>query len=75
VKQFFKSPHLLTLLWAGAWTQFFVSESFKWHQVLPATPLWILLGLVFLLLALVPWRWEATGGALLIACGIGLLLA
>jgi hypothetical protein len=75
VKRFFKSPHLLTTLWAGAWTLFFVSESLKWHQVLPATRLWIVLGAVFVLLAIVPCRWEAPGGALLIICGVGLLLA
>ena len=75
MKRFFKSPHLLTTLWAGAWAQFFVAESRHWHTVLPATPLWIVLGGVFVILAILPWRWEVPGGALLIICGIGLLVA
>lgn len=76
MKRIFRSPaHVVTILWAGAWNQFFLSESLKWGAVVSASPLWIALGLIFVLLAILPWRWEAQGGALLFTCGIGLLLS
>jgi hypothetical protein len=31
---------------------------------------WIGIGLLFVLLALIPWRWESVGGTLLIAAGL-----
>jgi len=55
-------PRGLALLWAGFWMFFFVAESWAWQTpVLAALP-WVGVGLFFVLLALLPWRWERTGG-------------
>jgi len=59
----------LALLWAGFWLFFFVAESLAWHTPWHVTAAWTALGVLFVLLAVAPWRWEATGGALLIAAG------
>jgi len=76
MKRFVKSPaQVLAQLWAGTWMLYFISESLAWRAVIPETRLWIALGILFVLLAIVPRRWERTGGALLIICGLGLLLA
>jgi hypothetical protein len=71
-----KSPaHLILMLWAGAWAPFLISEAFAWRTVIGNTVLWMALGVLFVLLALVPLRWEPQGGALLMVCGLSLLLA
>jgi hypothetical protein len=60
----------LALLWAGFWMFFFVAESWAWHTpVLVALP-WVGVGLLFVVLALVPRRWELTGGLLLKVVGL-----
>lgn len=60
----------LALLWAGFWMFFFVAESWVWHTpVLVALP-WGGVGLLFVLLALVAWHWELTGGLLLVVAGL-----
>ena len=60
----------LALLWAGFWMFFFVVESWVWYTpVLVALP-WVGLGLLFVFLALVPWRWERTGALLLMLVGL-----
>lgn len=60
----------LALLWAGFWMFFFVAESWAWHTpVLVALP-WVGVGLLFVFLALVPWRWELPGGLLLVVVGL-----
>ena len=60
----------LALLWAGFWIFFFVAESWVWRTpVLVALP-WMGVGLLFLLVALLPWRWERTGGFLLVGIGL-----
>jgi len=60
----------LALLWAGFWMFFFVAESWEWHTpVLVALP-WVGVGLLFVFLALVPWRWERTGGLVLVIVGL-----
>ncbi len=61
---------VLALLWAGFWIFFFVAESWAWHTpALMAAP-WVGAGLLFVILALAPWRWEATGGLLLAVVGL-----
>jgi hypothetical protein len=61
---------VLALFWAAFWLFFFVAESLAWRTpALVAAP-WVALGLLFVILALAPFRWEATGGVLLVAVGL-----
>jgi hypothetical protein len=60
----------LALLWAGFWLFFFIAESWAWHSPLRVALPWVGVGLLFTALALLPWRWEATGGVLLVAAGV-----
>jgi len=60
----------LALLWAGFWISFFVGS-----VVVEPTPSHVIvLGavvlLLFVILALVPWRWEVTGGLLLVVMSL-----
>jgi hypothetical protein len=59
----------LALLWAGFWLVFFVVESWVWHTPVNVMASWVALGLFFMLVAVVAWRWEVTGGLLLIVVG------
>ena len=61
---------VLALSWAGFWMFFFVAESAAWHTPVRLALPWVGVGLLFVLLALVPWRWEMTGGLLLMAVGL-----
>jgi len=63
------SARALALLWAGFWTFFFVVESWWWHTPIGVALLWVSLGVFFIFLALVPWRWELLGGLLLLVAG------
>jgi hypothetical protein len=65
----------LALLWAGFWTFFFIAESLVWHARLDRMTIWVAAGLVFVILALVAWRWEVAGGLVLIAVGVLAALA
>ena len=60
----------LALLWAGFWVFFFVGSV----RVEPTPAHAIVVGsvvlLLFAILALVPWRWEAAGGLLLVVMGL-----
>jgi hypothetical protein len=60
----------LALLWAGFWIFFFVGSV----MVEPTYPRVIVVGslvlLLFVILALVPWRWEAAGGLLLVVTSL-----
>ena len=60
----------LALSWAGFWIFFFIAESAWWHTPVRVALPWVGVGLLFVLLALVPWRWERTGGLLLIVVGL-----
>ncbi|MGA2184980.1 MAG: hypothetical protein ABSH47_18330 [Bryobacteraceae bacterium] len=61
---------VLALLWALFWLFFFAAESLAWRTTaLVATP-WVGAGLLFVILGLLPWRWEVTGGLLLVAIGL-----
>ncbi len=60
----------LALSWAGFWMFFFVAESWTWHTPVRAALPWVGVGLLFVLLALIPWRWERTGGLLLVVAGL-----
>ena len=66
---------VLALLWAGFWIFFFVVESLVWATPLLPMLMWVGVGLVFLLLALVPWRWEVTGGWILAGAGVLIAIA
>jgi hypothetical protein len=65
----------LALLWAGFWMLFFTAESLVWNTPLDRMIIWMTIGLAFLIVALVAWRWEVVGGVLLIAVGIVSVLA
>ena len=60
----------LALLWAGFWIYFFVGSV----VVEPPAPHVLVVGaavlLLFVILALVPWRWEAAGGLLLVVMSL-----
>jgi hypothetical protein len=60
----------LALLWAGFWTFLFTAESLAWHTPLNRMTIWVALGLAFVILALIPWRWEVAGGLMLMAVGV-----
>jgi hypothetical protein len=60
----------LALSWAGFWMVFFLAESAAWHTPVPVALPWVGMGLLFVFLALVPWRWEMTGGLLLVVVGL-----
>lgn len=61
---------VLALMWAGFWMFFFVAESAAWHTPVRTALLWAAVGLLFVCLALVPWRWERIGGILLVLVGL-----
>jgi len=67
----------LALAWAVFWMYFFVAESLEWDTPVRAALLWVGLGVVFLVLTLAPWRWEAAGGLVLVLVGflIGVVYA
>ena len=60
----------LALLWAGFWIYFFVGSV----VVEPPAGYVMVVGaavlLLFVILALVPWRWEAAGGLLLVVMSL-----
>lgn len=62
----------LALLWAGFWMFFFVGESWAWNTPAPLALSWAGVGLLFILLALLPWRWQSTGGLLLVVAGLAI---
>jgi len=63
-------PRALALSWAGFWTFFFAAESWAWHAPARAAAFWVGVGVLFAILALMPWGWEAGGGVLLVAAGL-----
>jgi hypothetical protein len=65
----------VALLWAGFWTFFFVAESWAWRTPLRVALGWVGLGLLFVFIGLIAWRWELTGGILLILVGFAIGLA
>jgi hypothetical protein len=65
----------LALVWGGFWTFFFVAESRAWHTPLGAALPWVGLGLLFVCVGLIAWRWELTGGLLLILVGLSIGVA
>jgi hypothetical protein len=65
----------LALLWAGFWTSFFLAESLAWHAPWDRMTTWLAVGLAFVILALLAWRWEVVGGLLLMAAGVLVPLA
>ena len=60
----------LALLWAGFWVFFFVAsvvvEGAPGHVIVLGAGVLLL----FVILALVPWRWEAAGGLLLVVMSL-----
>ena len=69
------SARVVAILWAGFWCYFFVAESIASASALGIAIAWISVGLLFVALALVPWRWERVGGLLLVTAGTLLLIA
>jgi len=61
---------MLVLLWALFWLFFFVVESLVWRTPALAAASWAGVGLLFVILALLPWRKEGTGGLLLVVAGL-----
>jgi len=60
---------VLALSWAGFWMVFFIAESVAWHTPVSMALPWIGAGLLFVFMAVLPWRWEMTGGLLLMIIG------
>jgi len=60
----------LALLWAVFWLFFFVVESLVWRTPALVMASWASVGLLFVILALLPWRKEGTGGLLLVVAGL-----
>ena len=61
---------VLALVWAVFWLVVFVAESLAWRTpALVAAP-WVGVGLLFVILALAPLRWEVSGGVLLVVAGL-----
>ena len=56
-------------MWAGFWALFFVMESLAWHAPARVMAFWSGVGLAFVVLALLPWKWEATGAVVLAVAG------
>jgi hypothetical protein len=61
---------VLALLWALFWLFFFIAESLAWRTPPLVTAPWVSVGLLFVILALMPPRWEVTGGVLLVVVGM-----
>ncbi len=57
---------VLAVLWAVFWLFVFVAESLAWRTPALVTTSWAGVGLLFVILALVPWRWELSGGLVLV---------
>jgi len=66
---------VLALLWAGFWMFFSIVESLTWHTPVHRMAMSVCVGLMFVLLALAPWRWEFPGGLMLMAAGVLAALA
>jgi len=60
----------LALLWAGFWTFFFLTEAWVWKTSGRVTAIWAGIGILFLIVAVVPWVWERGGGAVLSVLGL-----
>jgi hypothetical protein len=60
----------LALLWAVFWLFFFVVESLVWRTPALVMASWVGVGLLFVILPLLPWRREASGGLLLVIAGL-----
>jgi hypothetical protein len=61
---------VLALLWAGFWIYFFIAESLASPPPVPIVLSAAGVGLVFIVLAFLPWRWEFTGGLALVIFGV-----
>jgi hypothetical protein len=64
------AARVVALLWALFWLFFFVAESIAWHTPALIMALWVSVGVLFVGLALLPWRREAAGGSLLVIAGL-----
>ncbi len=60
----------LALFWAAVWMYFFIAETTETAMQLSAGLPWLALGILFIAIALVPWRWETAGSWLLIVVAI-----
>lgn len=58
---------LIALLWAGFWMSFIIAESIATNTPFPNMTLWVGVGLLFLFLAILPWRYPHIAGMLLLA--------
>jgi hypothetical protein len=61
---------VLALLWAGFWMFFFIAEALAWRTPARVVVSWGGVGLLFVLLAVLPWRWEVAGGLVLLVFGL-----
>jgi hypothetical protein len=60
----------LALVWAGIWVFSFIAEVWVYGAPARVVPFWAGVGLLFVIVALVPWRWEVSGGVLLVVVGL-----
>jgi hypothetical protein len=65
----------LALVWAVFWLLFFIAESLAWHTPADGTVSWGCVGLSFVVVAILPWRWEGTGGLALALLGMLMAVA
>jgi len=65
---------VLAVLWAVFWL-FFLAESSAWCTPALAMASWVGVGLLFLVLAVAPWRWELSEGLMLVVAGLLIAVA
>jgi hypothetical protein len=58
------------VVWAVFWLSFFILESLAWRTPALITLSWAGVGVLFVILALLPWRKERAGGVLLASAGL-----
>ena len=64
------SARAIALLWAAFWMYFFIAETLSTGTGISSGFRWFVLGLLFLVLALIPWRWEIAGAWCLAAVAV-----
>ena len=62
----------LALLWAGFWIYFVVASVVVEGASGRVMVFWAAVLLLFVILALAPWRWEKTGGLLLVVMSLAI---
>ena len=64
------TARVLALLWAGIWACFLIAEAMRLRAAGRGYLPWVGMGVLFVIVAFVPWRWQRMGGYLLLALGL-----